>query len=152
MQRALLFLLTILLVGYGLVRLLRARQRTELSAPLLATSLAQLAPDPLVMNQRQRTMVHEGNLWEAARDLARQCLPAGPEDHPPRIIVTGGWWRRRRLTKLVMRLWRLAAGAQPERVSAHEFTRVIAQVESVKSELAHGTMRLEDPEGNGRQA
>ena len=106
-------------------------------------------------------MIQEGNLWEAAHDLARQWFAAadypvnppgfapgqqeagaGPQA-PPRIRIDAGWWRRRQLYQLVVRLWGLASSATPRRVSPQEFSRLVEELESLMASLADGTLHLE---------
>jgi hypothetical protein len=146
-QRIVMVLLTAALALYGLTRLWRARHRREARVPLVATAVAEHAPHLPVIAQRQRAMLQEGNLWEAGRELAWQCfeeagLPAEAAG-PPRVEVTGPWLRRWRLRRLVGRLWQLARGAKPVRISLRQFSRLVAEVEEVKAALAVGHLRLE---------
>jgi hypothetical protein len=155
---ALAVLLTLGLLLFGLYRLLQARYRIEPGTPLLARCLQQLAPAGTVLEQRQRAMLQQGNLWEAARDLARHCfepagsLPAragkkpGPAGHTmalPRILVTAGWQRRWVLQHQVRRLWQLAYGHSTRRVSPREFARLVGWCRDVRAALADGSLRLD---------
>src|SRR5207245_2644578 len=66
-----LIVLSVLLLLYALRRLVRARYRLEGSVPLVAAHLENILPTETLVVQRQRGMLQEGNLWEAARELAR---------------------------------------------------------------------------------
>jgi hypothetical protein len=150
-------LLTAMLVAYGLVRHRQVRHRIEPTAPLFGQSLARLAPSAAIIEQRHQAMLQSGNLWEAARDLARAALgsgldatpPApGPKPAPPDVEVTGDWWRRWKLRALALGLWRLATSADPGQVTLPQFKSLIAQAREVKAALADGTLRLDNPAGH----
>src|SRR5262249_41022016 len=56
-------------------RLWKARHRQGTAAPLAAADGARAVPPDLPLAaQRQRALLLDGNCWEAARTLARQCL------------------------------------------------------------------------------
>ena len=102
-------------------------------------------------------MLKTGNLWEASRELARQCLDAVPvvSDMPttPAFAIHASWWRRITLGQKVRRLWRLAyEDASPVRLSVAEFTRLAKICDEVKAALADGTLRFQDLTRNERQA
>jgi hypothetical protein len=143
----LLFLSAGLLV-FGLSRLVRARYRPERGVPLLAGGVRPAESDSPLMLQRERELVQGGNLWEAARGLARSCFDKEPwqgqADQPPRIIVAG-WWRHQRLARQVRQLWELAYGRMPLPVSPRMLARIAASVDEVRAALADGTMRFADP-------
>jgi hypothetical protein len=138
--RALLLALTGLLVLYGLVCLVKLRSRVEPAAPPLAQAVNRQLALQAVLHQRHQDMLRADNLWEAARTLAQQCFEpvAVPRERPPRLRVAGGWWQRRRLGRQVRRLWRLAFGPAPVRVSAHEFVDLVREMEAVQAALAKG--------------
>jgi hypothetical protein len=145
--KVLLIFVTLGLFLYGILRLLRARQRIEPHVPLLAPTVTQLAPKSPLVEQRHRAMLREGNLWEAARDLARQCFPAETPVAPlarPRIHVQAHWWQRRALRRQIERLWQVAHGDRPERISAYEFSCLAVQVEDLQAAHARGKWRLDD--------
>jgi hypothetical protein len=133
----------------GLMRLVRARNRVEAGAPLFERTLGRLAPASALMAERHQAMLHSGNLWEAARDLARQCLegvgPAegAPAATAPRISTKGPWWRTRSLRRQALHLWRLAYGDAPVRVSPVQFARLGEEAETIRAALANGTLRID---------
>jgi hypothetical protein len=141
-----LLVVTVGLIGYGLFRLLRARQRMEPQMPLLEATLAQQAPDMPLVEQRHRAMLVDGNLWEAARDLARQCFPAAerraPAEGTPGVVVTGSWWEQRTLRKQVQRLWQVAHADRPERITALQFSYLAVEAENVRTAYTQGKWRL----------
>jgi hypothetical protein len=111
----------------------------------LSAALYRLAPANTVAEQRRRDLIRGDNLWEPARDMARQCLAASGLSAavvPPRVVVQGGWLRRRTMIGRVRRLWRLAYGP-PARVSLNQWRRLLREVQEVKTALASGAVRLQ---------
>src|SRR5262249_22214604 len=129
--QVLLVLLTLGLLLYGLQFLVRTRHRHDLWIPVLGAALARRGPAGPVLQQRHWALLEGGNLWEPARAVARHFLDAVPvvAEHrqhgevppEPRIEAKGHWWRRRALVRQMQRLWRLAFGPTPLRVSLREF-------------------------------
>ncbi|MFN4259305.1 MAG: DUF4350 domain-containing protein [Gemmataceae bacterium] len=145
--RNLFVLATLVLVIYGLVRVLRGRFHPEKQLPPLAVHLAQASPSAAFVRQRQQELLSRGNLWEAARDLARHCFtqaPPAPPDQPPRVTTRGNWWQRWRRRRLVARLWRLAWDDQPQPISPRAFARLARRVRGLQSALAAGTLRWDE--------
>ena len=144
--RGLAVVLTLGLLAYGGSRLVRARHRIELAAPLLAPTLTRLVPAGPGVGDRQKALLAEGNLWELAQALAREFFDralggqAANTALPP-LKVTAGWLRARALRQQVERLWRLAFGA-PVRVSAAAFARLVAEVEQLNAAAANGTLQF----------
>jgi hypothetical protein len=153
---ALLVLLTILLGAYGLFRLALARQQFEPRVPLLSEGLAQLLPRVGALDQRHRQMLRNANFWEAARSLAQQswetalgtALPAmnqppGSTTLPrPPLRVKGRWWQHWRLRRQVWRLWRLAYGNRPRRITPRKLTRLGNEMKIIQAALADGTLQI----------
>ncbi len=130
---------------YGFVRLGTFRHRAEAGGPLLSALLEKQAPAGPLLAQRQEALLRDGNLWEAARGLARQLFAsagASPEagPAPPAIEVRGPWWRRWQARRRWRELWRLARSARPVRVSPRGFTRLAARVRALRAALADGTI------------
>lgn len=150
--RGLLVVLSAGLVLYVLVRLTRARHRTESAVLSLETAVARLAPAGTGMHQRHRQMLRADNLWEAARALTRQCFEPvnGTAQAPPIgngrpvIVVKGSWLQRRSLRRQVDRLWELAYAPRPVRVSAREFRRLPAEIEQLRTALADGRVVIKE--------
>jgi hypothetical protein len=138
--------LAVLVVLYGCYKIgWKARHRSDLQGPLLSAALFRLAPVDTVGEQRRRDLISGDNLWEPARDLARQCLAAlglPAAAVPPRVVVQGGWLRRRTMIGRVRRLWRLAYGP-PARVSLNQWRRLLREVQEVKTALASGVVRFQ---------
>jgi hypothetical protein len=152
--------LTLALVAYGYYRLLQGRHRLELGTPLFARTLHRLTPALATVDQRLEAMLREGNLWAAARNLARHCFGPSHRVEPgltgqeaelagtllrPRIRVKGGWWKRWVLGHQVRRLWQLAYAETPEPVSPREFSRLVAWSHKIRAALADGTLHLDEP-------
>jgi hypothetical protein len=153
LNRWALILLGLGVLAYGLYRLWRARYRRELTVPLVANLLAHTVPADPVVAQRQRDMLREGNFWEAARELARQCFAgyAARSAHfpppTPEVAARAGRGRGRVLAKQVQRLWQLAFLSAPRPVSRAEFSRLADDVAEIKAALASGRLALEPPAG-----
>jgi hypothetical protein len=149
---AVLLVLSVVLLLYGASRLMRARYRHEPAVPLVAAGPLALADGDLpVMTQRYRDVVCGGNLWEAARALARSSFDApaavmpGHAAKAPPVAVAGGWRQRRTLGRQVRRLWELAYGQRPVPIAPAQFARVAAVVQTVRAALADGTLRFQEP-------
>jgi hypothetical protein len=141
--------LTVTLLLYGCYRIgVKGRYRPDLTVPLLARAVQQQAPQRPLMGQRQEALVQSGNLWETAREMARQCFApmAPPAATPPRVEAAGGWWQRRRTRARVRRLWRLAHSDRPVRVPPRRLKTLLAEIERLKGELRDGTVRLQSAE------
>jgi hypothetical protein len=143
--RVLAFTAAAAVVIYGCYKIgWKARHRSDLQGPLLASALHRLAPAGSVTDQRRQALVRGDNLWEPARHLARQCLASvgAPQGAgPPPVAVRGGWLRRWALAGRVKRLWRLAYGP-PVRVPLGEWRRVLRDVRELKAALADGTVQF----------
>lgn len=156
-------LATLAMICYGFLRLGQARHRTEPGAPLLATALVRAVPVGAALEQRQQALLHAGNVWEAARAVARQRFEAalGPRGTeaalawasatlvPPPLAVRGSWWRRWVARRRVERLWRLAFGDTPVRVTPRQLARVRAEMDQIQAALANGSLRIDLPEPAG---
>ncbi len=142
--QSLVIVLAVLVVLYGCWKVgWKARYRSDLQGPLLATTLHRLAPAGTVAEQRRLALIHGDNLWEPARDLARQCLGetgARPGAAPPPVAVRGGWRRRWTTAGRLKRLWRLAYGP-PVRVPLGEWRRLLREVQELKGAFADGTVQ-----------
>ena len=136
--------LAVLVVLYGCWKVgWKARYRSDLQGPLLATTLHRLAPAGTVAEQRRLALVRGDNLWEPARDLARQCLAqtgAKPGAAPPPVVVRGGWRRRWTTAGRLKRLWRLAYGP-PVRVPLGAWRQLLREVQELKGAFADGTVQ-----------
>lgn len=133
---------TLLFGVYGLYRISSGRFRPESGVLLLPTALARQQADRDVLEQRRRALLANGNLWEAARGLARTCFDPPPDGREPVFRVEGGWWRRWTLGSRARRLWRLAYG-RPVRVTQAEFRDLPRLIEEVRTARTAGTLRLE---------
>src|SRR5262249_45129781 len=134
---------------YIFFRLVRSPYRLDRAGPLLAPTLARLAPAGAGMAQRHTAILAGGNLWEPARALARGFFESalgthGPpaEAAPPPLHSRATWLARRFLERLVQHLWRLAYGTTPERIAPAAFAHLAAQVDELKAALADGSLRF----------
>jgi hypothetical protein len=150
-------------IGLGLLvllhlfrKLLGTRYARDPRVPLLASNnlSGHVSTEPL-MDQRQRGMLYEGNLWEAARELSRQCFTDYADralsSPPPRpeIVVRGGDPGRQGLVTKVRQLWDLAYGP-PTPVLPMRFRRLVVEADEVKEALASGALVLQEPAPTGK--
>lgn len=140
-------LLSVALIGYGLRRLAVGRHRVELALPLVDRSVACRLEGPPVLAQRRAELLRQGNLWEAARALARQCfekpgVPGGNPTAMPALVLKGGCWQRWKLRRQCRWLWDLAYGAEAVPVSRRRLARVRAAAEHVGAAWDRGTLRF----------
>lgn len=153
--KGLVLLLTFMLIFYGFLRLGHARQRIEPGSPLLATTLVKMAPAGGVIQQRNESMLREGNLWEPARTLTRQTLsraldyrldvldmPVDDDESALIVRAQGSWWQRWRLRREIRGLWRLAYGTDPVRVTPRQFTRLRERLRELETAVASGKVSL----------
>jgi hypothetical protein len=148
--QALAVALTLGLLTYGVSRLMRARRRIELAAPLLAPALTTLVPVGPGLTDRHTALLAEGNLWAQASDLALAFFGRALPGHAvhatlPPCKIKAGWLRARAARQQLERIWRLAHG-HPMRVSPAEFTRIAADIAGLKTLLADGTLVWQAPE------
>jgi hypothetical protein len=145
-------LITSLLAAYLLFRLIRSRYRLDLATPLLAPTLARMAPAGAGLAQRHKALLAQGNLWDPARALARDFFETalGPENRRvepggslPPFQSSDSWLARRFLERLLQHLWRLAYGTTPERIAPAAFAHLAAQLDELKAALADGSLRFE---------
>ncbi len=146
--RGLVLIGTVLLLVYGGYRLVRAGYHQEPQVPLVSRRVAQLASAPAVVDQRHQALVRQGNLWEAARDLARTCfagLGISPVAALPHVSSSAAGRQHRALRRTVYDLWRLASSPRPQRISRRRFTQLVNQVEAVQTAVRNGTLRITGP-------
>src|SRR5213079_2893719 len=115
-----------------------ARRRLPLPVgPLLRRRVAALLGAPPLIARRHGAVLRDGNLWEAANVLARQCFEGtalrAPADPPH--AVRGSADQRQYLDALVGRLWHLAYGP-PQPVLLPEFAALVRALETVRTALA----------------
>jgi hypothetical protein len=142
--------LTVALAAYLLFRLIRSRFRLDAAAPLLAPTLARMAPTGTGLAQRHKALLAEGNLWDPARAMARDffemALGNRRDKHDgslPPFQSSESWLARRFLDRLLQYLWRLAYGVKPERIAPAAFAHLAAQLDELKAALADGSLRFE---------
>lgn len=159
--RGLVVIGTVLLLVLGLYRLIRVGYHLEPHVPLVSRRVAQVIAATAVVNQRHQALLRQGNLWEAARDLASACfaglgIPTAPPTagsfRPlaapaalPRVRTNTDWRRRRALRQTVYQLWRLACNPRPRRISRRRFTQLVNQVETVRAAVRDGTLHITGP-------
>jgi hypothetical protein len=69
----------------------------------------------------------------------------GKKPRTPRIAVADrSWWRRWRRRREVLRLWRLAFGRAPRRVSRAAWPGLVKELERLQDDLARGRVQVEN--------
>jgi hypothetical protein len=146
LQRFGLYLLTLaalVLAAYRLVRY--ARHRLDAAVPMLAQAVTQHEPKASLLEQRRRALLRSGNVWETVHQLARQQFEAAgiplTDSSPPRLAIEGGWWQRWRFRRRVARLWELARGETPARISPPALRRWLRDLEELKTAMARGMIQ-----------
>jgi hypothetical protein len=147
--------LALAVMGWGLFRLSRLRlppAGQDTALPLPST------PSAALIDERHRTMMAAGNLYEGARDLCRQCFHSlgvtptassegGPRLPPPPGVVAHGTYRENRnLHQIVARAWSMAYG-DPRRISARQFAIVTRQLEELKTAVRDRRLLLDSFRG-----
>jgi hypothetical protein len=148
--RTLAFLLTLGLLLFGLYRFLHSRYRPEARVPRLPAQLSTLAPAVPTVERRHQAVIAQGNLAEAARELAHQAfaslgLSPAPDVSPPAVAVTGSRWERfrgRRRAREVRDLWNLAARGPRRRISPAALQRLSQSLHDLLAAVAAGKLRL----------
>lgn len=144
--------LTLSLVGFGLFRLSRATYRINEDDPRPGSIPASARTTERFIDMRHQTLLHQGNLWETARDLCRQCLAdvgAGPGvagPLPPRIRANGAAREVRRLRARVEAVWQLGVGPKPKWVTPRDLTRMMKAIDEVKTAFREGRLHWNDSE------
>jgi hypothetical protein len=155
LRRWLLYLLTGGLIFYGLSRLRKGRHRVDPNTPLLATAVARATPSDNPIEQRHRSLLESGNLWEPARMLSRQFFETmlGSEALNPKMQTAGrlrlppfqvsrrgvGGWL---LGQRVRRLWRFANVTAPQAVSIRQFRKLTRRIAGLKDAARQGVLRF----------
>jgi hypothetical protein len=143
--RTIFFLLTVCLLAFGLYRFMQARHRMEARPSVAAASADGVLS---AVERRYRAVIAQGNLAEAARELAHQAFAAvgvspAAGARPPAVLVEGWaplrgvWWDHQ-----VGRLWRLAVRGPRRRVSPAALRRLDASVHRLLAAVAAGRVRL----------
>jgi hypothetical protein len=142
--------LTVGLLLYVFYRLIRGGYHIDTQAPLLASGAG---PISTVVEQRRQSLIRDGNLWEAARDVARQWFAdAGYEPmessspkrpRRPQVQINARWWQRQRLRNHVSRLWRLAFSPRPQRVSKRDFDRLLSEIHDLEAAMRDGMVQIQ---------
>jgi hypothetical protein len=147
-EYAVIIALSLLLLCYVCLRLLRTRgYRPDPGIPLTATAVEGLSDKPL-LEQRQRELLWKNNVWENARRVARQAFlsagvqPGADPRRPPSIKVQGGWWSRWTRSTRIRWLWRLAFDPRPVRVRTGDWSALMNEFEQLRADLASGIVQV----------
>jgi hypothetical protein len=153
--QALIIVASVVLVFWGLRQLRRALFRRESRAPLSEAWVEDYRDQRPVHAQRHRAMLLQGDLREAARDLARLWLAkhTGPEcgpDRPAQVVAPVGSSQRRHWQDRLDHLWELAFGKSVAPVPLARFREVLAETRRLGAALAAGQLRIAVAPAPGR--
>lgn len=135
--RTTIFVFTLGLLLWGLYRFLHSRQHRE-RLPRNGT----FSTPPADLGQRGEALLAQGNLAEAARELARQTFASHGIAAGTPTVIADGWWKRRSWAKRVSRLWNVAVGTE-NRVAAGDLTKLTAELRALSMAVADGVLRLD---------
>ncbi len=140
------------LLLWCLVRGFRRRPQPDPSVPILAYALGKRLPLEPVSEQRHTELFRQDNMWEPATLLTRRWFVRlgvertdGP---PPAFRARGGLWRRLVLVRRLRRLWHMACGNQPRRISAPALWQLQRELDELRGEWDRGTWQVRN-EGPG---
>jgi hypothetical protein len=107
-------------------------------------------PTVSLIDQRQRSLLREGNFWEPAHFLAQQTFvgllsssATAPGMRPPRVRTLGTWWQSWWARARVKKLWRLAQSTRPQRISAAQWQHLQRDLEAFRAAVLRGEIQLE---------
>ena len=148
-MQMLVMLLTVALILFGLYRFLQSRVQP---APKAYAASADTADQPAIsaLERRHEAVMAQGNLAEAARELAHQAfasigLTPGLGATAPKVTLSGPWWiwlQGRRWQPIVDELWALAVRGPVRRISPTRLRSLDASVHELLAAVAAGKVRL----------
>ncbi|MFL5339815.1 MAG: hypothetical protein ACJ8F7_06660 [Gemmataceae bacterium] len=135
------------LLGYGLLRFLKSRQRSPAGVPRFAVALERYRPRVGLLERRLREALRTGQHYEAAREMARAmfadlALTPAAEGPPPAFEVNAGYWQRGRFEAELRDIWRIAFGPDPEPVTTKQWLKWPARVLALRKQFQAGTIRF----------
>lgn len=141
------WMLTLVLVLFGLHRFLHSRYRAESRVPKLPPRLSSAAHQPQVVERRSQAVIAQNNLAEAARDLSTQLFselgfPPSTDAPQPAVIAEGSWLQRMRWRRRIADLWSLAANGPRRRITQSGLERIAATLHAVQLASSQGKLRL----------
>jgi hypothetical protein len=140
--------LTLGLLLLGLYRFLQGRYRPDARAPKLPCRLDALTAAVPTVERRHQAVIAQGNLAEAARELAHQAFAAvgltPSADAPPPAVSVSGWapFRAWRWGREVRSLWSMAARGPVRRVSPAALQQLDVTLHNLLAAVAAGQVRL----------
>jgi hypothetical protein len=142
-------LLTFTFLLFGLYRFLQARIQPNSGATAPWTDAIDRPPTSAI-ERRHEFVLAQGNLAEAARELAHQAFAAvglAPSHGAlsPTVTVSGPWWARtsgHRWRRLVQDLWALATRGPARRISPAALRALDRTVHDLLAAVAAGKVRL----------
>jgi hypothetical protein len=122
----------------------RDRYGPDRSTPLLLSAAGKALPAGPLAEQRVEALLAAGDVREPLRDLARHWLadvaiapPRSAKDNLP-PVATKGWWAGWRLRGRLGRVWRLAAGAWPGRITPRALAGWQRELDELRSAHERG--------------
>lgn len=139
---------TIVLLGLGLFTLTLTRYRRHSTIPILDDAVDLHNSGDAISRQREDAVLKSQNWWEAGRVMVRRFFEEGQSRQankpvaPPRWNGPGGLVERWRMRRLISRLWALAYGESPRRVTPRMFRNLQRDLERLKVEKDRGRLTV----------
>jgi len=120
-------------------------QQPGSTTPPLGRMVQKQDPIDTLVEQRKQGMFQVRNLWEVARQVVRQSfesagVTAKTGDPLPPLVINLRWWRRRTVRRKVARLWAIAFGAKPVKVSPTQWPELLVHLKELQSALSNGSV------------
>ncbi len=141
-QRGGLIALTLCLLAFAFVRLLRSRVAPDPARTLVTPELAAMIPRGPLLKQRFAGQLYSDNLYEAARNMARDffsSMGVEPDSkESPALIVSDQHPNAPELRSKIGKLWDLGFGTQPQRIRARDWRDLCADLKKILAEADSG--------------
>lgn len=146
-MRFVLIAVTILLLAFGFVRLIRSRIGPDPARTLITPELAAMIPRGNVLQQRFEGLIDANDVREPAGQLVRDFfagLGAEPDAHgrPPQVAIEDGYRDEFNLRRKIMRLWQLGYGPTTRKVPPAEWQQLTEDLKSVLEDADEGWWRF----------
>lgn len=147
--RAVIVLGMVVLLGYGIISLIKSRFSYSRKTPRLSLALDRVKPRAGLLEMRLRGGVGRGQYYEIARDRAREMFAAldltpAEGSPPPAITVNAGWRLRVVAERQFREIWTVAFGIEATPVTLRKWEQWHRQLDQIQSMIRRGQIRFED--------
>lgn len=146
--RNVLFMATLLLLGYAAMKFLGSKWKGVKNVPRLAVVLERFRPRAGLLEQRLRDGVAAGQYYEAARERAQLLfadlgLSPAAEGPPPSYTIAAGRFERGRIDRELREIWGIAYGTEPRPVTAKAWAKWPSRLAALRDWIQDGVIRFE---------